>query len=97
MVSPYSVKGYRPDSMDVPTGPVLKTGPRRPAGGYSNNTPTKAPGAIVKPHTATRTVIPAVNQRKRSGATVTPRRGIGLKQRVIVPHNGVSLPNANRV
>lgn len=96
MVSPYSVKGYRPEGMDIPIGPVLKIGPRRPAGGYQSDTPTKTPGAIVKDHTSVQTVIPAV-QRRRRLATVTPVDRLGRPGRVIIPNNGISLPNSNRV
>ena len=97
LVSPYSVQGYRPEHMDVPLGPVLKTGPRRPAGGYASNTKTKAPGAIVKEHTTAETRIPSVNLRAnpRRAATITPHR-FGLRQRVIIPNTGISLPNTNR-
>lgn len=96
MVSPYSVPGYRPPNMDVPTGPVLKTGSRRPASGYQANTPTKAPGGTVKTHTTPRGDIPAVKKR-RAVHTVTPMRPLNKSGRVIIPNNGISLPNSNRV
>lgn len=95
LVLPSQVPGYRPEKMDVPAGFVLKTGPRRPAAGYQSNTPTKAPGAIQKDHTSVQTVIPQV-KRRRAIHSVTPVDRLGRPGRVIIPHNGISLPNSNR-
>jgi hypothetical protein len=92
-----AVKGYRPESMDVPAGYVLKTGPRRPAAGFSADTATKTPGAIAKPMgTGSPDRIPEANLRRRSGHTVKPPDRLGLPGRVIIPNNGISLPNSNR-
>lgn len=96
MVSPYSVPGYRPATMDVPTGPVLKTGPRRPGAGFQADMTTKAPGAITKPMgTGTPDRIPDA-QRRRTRLTVKPPDRLGLPGRVIIPNTGISLANSNR-
>jgi hypothetical protein len=104
LVPASSVKGYRPDwhgfvgdpsKRNPPTGFVLATGPRH--GSFTTTTPTKAPGATLKvgakntgPHTQ-------VASGKRTGPTfgkADPRFILGVG-RTIIPHNGISIANAN--
>jgi len=99
LVPASSVKGYRPEFVgepgraDPPMGFVLKTGS---PGGYTVGMKTKAPGANLN--------VGAKNtgpQTQKSGARKGPTYGkadprfiLGVG-RTIIPHNGISIANAN--
>jgi hypothetical protein len=100
LVPASSVKGYRPDQSgfvgdpskrNPPSGFVLKTGS---PGGYTVGMKTKAPGAILKDHARGLPVnLPAGRGRVTFGRA-DPRFVLGVG-RTIIPHNGISLGNAN--
>jgi hypothetical protein len=103
LVPASSVKGYRPDKdgfvgapelQDPPTGFVLQTGPRH--GNYTTTTTTKAPGANLNVG-AQNTGPQTQKDKARKGPTfgrANPRFILGVG-RTIIPHNGISIGNAN--
>jgi len=93
------VKGYRPEFLGEPgranpvTDPAFVLQTKSP-GGYSVGMKTKSPGGTLKDHTRPRPdPIPAGRSRVRVGRA-DPRFILGVG-RTIVPHNGISLGNAN--
>jgi hypothetical protein len=96
------VKGYRPEFVGQPgranpvTDPafVIKTGSRH--GNYTTTTQTKAPGAQLKvgaKNTGPQTQKSGVRRGPTYGKA-DPRFILGVG-RTIIPHNGISIANAN--
>jgi hypothetical protein len=102
LVPASSVKGYRPDKdgfvgdpskQNQPSGFVLKTGS---PGGYSTGIKTKTPGAQLKvgaKNTGPQTQKSGVRRGPTYGKA-DPRFVLGVG-RTIIPHNGISIGNAN--
>jgi hypothetical protein len=88
-----TVRGTRPAGMNVPTGLVATTGPRRPAGGYSTSAKAFSGSAGV--------VVPMGGGQpmrfRRRFVTVGRKTDPNLRMgaRSIVPTTGFSLSNLN--
>jgi hypothetical protein len=102
LVQASTVKGYRPDKdgfvgapelRDPPTGFVLKLGSRHVD--YSTNAATHMPGAILKPKAAAPPDQTPTRSKVKVGRA-NPRFILGVG-RTIIPHNGISIGNANGI
>jgi hypothetical protein len=100
LVPATSVKGYRPEFVgepgraDPPMGFVLKTGS---PGGYTVGMKTKAPGAnlnVGAKNTGPHTQLGSGRRRGPTYGKADPRFVLGVG-RTIIPHNGISIANAN--
>jgi hypothetical protein len=103
LVPASSVKGYRPDKdgfvgapekQNQPSGFVLKTGS---PGGYSVGMKTKAPGAnlnVGAKNTGPHTQLGSGRRRGPTYGKADSRQVLGVG-RTIIPHNGISIGNAN--
>jgi hypothetical protein len=103
LVPASSVKGYRPDKdgfanapekQQQPSGFVLKTGS---PGGYTVGMKTKAPGAnlnVGAKNTGPHTQLASGRRRGPTFGKADPRFVLGVG-RTIIPHNGISIGNAN--
>ena len=103
LVPASSVKGYRPDwegfvgdpgKRNPPSGFVLQT---KSPGGYSTGIKAKAPGAQLKvgaKNTGAHTQLADGRRRNPTPGRADSRQLLGVG-RTIIPHNGISLGNAN--
>jgi hypothetical protein len=96
------VKGYRPEFLGQPgranpvTDPAFVLQTKSP-GGYSVGIKTKSPGAQLKvgaKNTGPHTQLSSGRRRGPTFGRADPRFILGVG-RTIIPHNGISLGNAN--